>query len=156
MECCVCMGRMVNPCTYVACKHMACMRCMAQAGSVCPQCRRNSPHVHLPHHNRAVWQLCGQDRGRDQLAAFVTTYQLGVMFFKWAPLHDALRVPYVRFRRVFETPVDIRSRINGMTVAVNRLSAEVTRRRAQTEELVAEMKRIKDERSAIVTGLTDR
>lgn len=62
LKCCVCLGKMNNPCSYASCNHMLCLRCMVGAGKACPLCREESSHAYLPPHHRLVWGMCGKEQ----------------------------------------------------------------------------------------------
>lgn len=103
LECCVCMERMTNPCTWMPCQHMACMACVAQTGSGCPICRQQASHICLPQHNRPVWQMCGQDRGTDALHEFMVMYDAVARFHRWQKRNDP-RMMADRFFMVHRIP----------------------------------------------------
>ena len=111
LECCVCLERMTNPCTWMPCQHMACMTCVSQSGSQCPVCRQEATHICLPAHNRTVWQMCGQDRGATALRDFMSMYDTLARFQRWMK-RDTQKIPAIRFFLVHRMSEPIAQQIN--------------------------------------------
>lgn len=135
LDCCICLHRMTNPCAWMHCQHMACLSCLAPVGARCPMCKQIAEFISLPRNHMLIYQMCGMERGKEEMSTFTGKYNLIAKFRRWTAFGNGgkTKISAERFFGVYRVPDDVLLRVAAIqaTEEAHKQTAKAASARAQ-------------------------